>query len=1279
VSRVARALEQGIENDLRPALQDAGKAVENAVRSVAHGAEGVASRTEATESEVLGKITAVGGKETDAAVTSAERGAAGAGRGASDSAAADPLRDGDPAGESVPADGRTTTKDPVDLVTGEVFLRQGDVALPGLLSLLLERVHLSNYRKGRWFGRSWASTFDQRVEIDEDGIHYAAPDGVVLHYPVPTQPGQRVLPALGARWPLAWDRQTDTVLVEQPELARTLHFSPGPTPQTCRPLAAVSDRNNNRVTFVHDREGVPTDVYHSGGYHLAVDSVTTRAGTRIGALRLLDGAHGSPGTVVVSFGYDGHCRLAETVNSSGLPLVFEYDDAERITEWVDRNGHRYTYHYDQTGRVVRTEGTDGYLNAAMAYDLVSRTTTLTDSLGHQSVYHWNELGQVVKVVDPLGGETLTELDLYGRLLSRTDPLGRTTRFVRDEHGDTVRVERPDGTAVEAEYGSLRLPTRVTGPDGALWRYAYDERGNLVSSTDPLGAVTAFEHDERGALGVATDALGHATRYEANLAGLPVTVIDPRGGVTRIGRDAFGNVSSLTDPTGLVTRIGWTAERNPAWREAPDGAREQWVYDPDGNLLEHRDANGGITAFEYGPFDKQTARTDPSGARYTFAYDTELRLVAVTNPAGLVWRYTYDGLDNLLAETDFNGRTLTYRYDAAGQLTERVNGAGEAVSFLRDELGRIAERCLGAAVERFSYDRAGRVLRAEGPGCVLEYTYDALSRMQVESVDGRSLVSEHDAIGQRIRRTTPTGAVSEWTFDAGGSTTALATAGGALTFQYDNAGRETTRYLGHGAALAQSYDAAGRLATQGIWAYDQSDDGSAVGRLAQQRSYTYRPDGYPVEVTDLLRGTRSYELDPLGRVAAVSALNWRETYAYDASGNLSRAATVADRDDPGADREFPGTLIRRAGRTIYEHDAQGRVTRRSRRTLSGQNRQWAYTWDAADRLVEVTTPDGAVWRYSYDPLGRRIAKRRVAEDGAVLEETRFTWDGSRLAEQVGVDAGGRATAISWDWEPGTFRAAAQTRRSWATDAPQAEIDTAFHAIVTDLVGTPTELVAADGRVAWHQSTDLWGNPVAAPDEEADCPLRFPGQYRDPETGLNYNFFRYYDPEFASYLSPDLLGLAPAPNQHAYVRNPLAWTDPLGLAPNETFYRGMSKGEYENQLKAKGGLWPLHGETFVTQDEAYIRQLAARHPGDYEMLVKFEMQPGTREALLAAGARDNPASQAVRDMGLDGLPVLGKGQADMVHIKAEKGYLNFGLRRKSVDIFNGRILDFGKTDW
>ena len=61
------------------------------------------------------------------------------------------------------------------------------------------------------------------------------------------------------------------------------------------------------------------------------------------------------------------------------------------------------------------------------------------------------------------------------------------------------------------------------------------------------------------------------------------------------------------------------------------------------------------------------------------------------------------------------------------------------------------------------------------------------------------------------------------------------------------------------------------------------------------------------------------------------------------------------------------------------------------------------------------------------------------------------------------------------------------------------------------------------------------------------MRFPGQYADDETGLHYNYQRYYDPVTGGYLSPDPLGLAPAPNPHAYVPNPTVLTDPLGLSP------------------------------------------------------------------------------------------------------------------------------------
>jgi RHS repeat-associated protein len=1142
---IVEVVEQDLAKPVLESIEKVGEAVPRHFGEIGGKLEQSAANHLENEAGLVTKIEGVGKGEAADGLGGTESeigGSDGAKPGGSVGGGSEPLGGGDAVQDGQVPGAQGASDDPVDLVSGQMFLPQQDLALPGVLPLLLERMHRSDYRRGRWFGQSWASTLDQRVEIDADGIHYAAPDGVVLHYQVPTQPGQQVLPSEGARWPLSWDRTGDTILIRQPESGRALHFPPGPTPEIARPLQAVADRNGNRITFVHDDEGVPTDVYHSGGYHVIVDSELTSAGTRISGLRLTDPA-GGPATALVGFRYDPLGRLTDLLDSAGRPLIFEYDEEDRITGWIDRNAWRYGYEYDASGRVVRANGTGGYLAASFAYDLDARTTTVTDSLGHPTVHHWNERGQTVRVVDALDGERRTEQDRYNRLLSITDPLGRTTRSVRDEQGDPVRIERPDGTALQIIYNELRLPTTITGPDGAVWQHSYDERGNLLSTTGPDGATTTYEYDERGAMVAEIDALGQATRFEVNAAGLPVSITDALGSQTRLQRDAFGRTVAVTDPFGAVSSLGWTVEGRPAWRNLPDGARQEWTYDGEGNLVEYRDPVNGTASFEYGPFDKPVSRTDQSGAIYRFAYDTELRLVGVTNAAGLMWRYEYDAADNVVAETDFNGRTLRYRYDEARQLIERVNGAGQLVAYRRDPLGRVIEREVDGAVHRLAYSPQGDLMHAASPTSTLDYTRDAVGRVLAETVDGRTLINEYDAVGRRIRRTTPSGAVSQWTYGAAGLPATLATDAGALTFQHDAAGQEIVRYVGAGAAISQSFDAIGRLASQAVWAYDRSGAGQEPA-LLQQRTYTYRPDDYLVVLTDQLRGARRYELDPIGRVTSVQAATWSETYAYDALGNLAQATAPGDEECRG-NLEHTGTLVRRAGRVSYEHDGQGRLVRTTRRTLSGQTKQWQYTWDADDRLTQVTTPD-ATWRYIYDPLGRRIAKQCLDTDGAVAEEITFAWDGSRLAEQSSTTAQGQVTALSWDWEPEGYRAMTQTHRSWAATAPQPQIDAAFYAIVADQSGMPTELVAPDGRIAWHTTTDIWGARIAAPDAEVDCPLRFAGQYHDAETGLHYNYLRYYDSATGAYASPDPLGLGPAPNPHAYVTNPLALIDPLGLA-------------------------------------------------------------------------------------------------------------------------------------
>lgn len=1133
---------------VKDGAEDMAKAGEQAGKAIVEHFEGIGSELENAATRYRGaeeagergfkNLLEGGGQQAETTASEVGHASASAGSATAESSGAEVTEAGvESAGVS---SAETAGTDPVDVVSGQLLESTTDVALPGVLSLLLRRTYASGYKHGALMGPGWSSTVDIRLLVGDDGdVRFLGDDAQTLEYGVPAglRLGLPVYPANGPRWVLGQDRADGALTVTDPESGMTYRFA---AHGAVRPLTEITDRNRNSISFLRDSDGRPLAIEHSGGYRLATTLADTPTGPRLTGYVLLSSENASPadGPVrLVGFEYDQAGRLSRVLDAFDAAQCYEWNAQDRISAWIDASGYRYPYRYDDAGRVVETGEHGGIKHASISYDPAARITHVTDALGHTRAYHYDRFQQITKVVDPLGAEILLHKDRYGRLLAHVDPLGNQTTVDIDADGNPRVVHRADGSEISYVFDGAKRPVRMSLPGGSEWRYTYDSAGNPLTITDPTGAVTMLEYDEHGALSQVSEPDGARRRIENNAAGLPMSITGPDGAVTRVERDALGRVRSVTGPGGAIEEFSWSANGRLLFRRARDGSESRYAYDLCGNVVEAHGPGGTVT-FDYGPFNQLRARTGRDGSRYKFTHDAELRLTSVTGPTGLTWNYQFDAGGNLVEERDFNGRVMAYSHDSAGRLTGKTNGAGQQVTYTRDPLGRVTGYLAEQQSTIFEYDNAGNLVRAADPAGVLEYERDPLGRVLSEGYQGRTLARRFDATGRMISRETPAGQRSCWEYDTAGLPRALLAGEHEVTFTHDANGRETSRKLGPDTTLSQNYELSGRLETQSLTTSDQ---------VIVHRAYRYSPDGAPSEITDLLRGAVTYTTDQASRITAVNAANWSETYAYDELGNVAYAQHPTPREDSTVlgEREHSGTLVRRAGRTHFDYDAQGRLIGQSRRTLSGQMKRWSYTWNAHDQLTSVTAPDGTVWQYTYDPLGRRRAKARRGEDGAIIEQTVFTWDGSRLAEQEHHCPDGNVETLTWDWEPASHRAAAQRRtnstqqRSAGTTGPQpasavenqSEVDAEFWAIVTDQLGTPRELVTPDGRLSWTDHSTVWGNRVgpsdAAEQRAVDCPLRYPGQYYDTETGLHYNQFRYHNPATGSYLSPDPSGCCPGP--------------------------------------------------------------------------------------------------------------------------------------------------------
>ncbi|XXY48363.1 RHS repeat-associated core domain-containing protein [Sorangium sp. So ce269] len=1162
--------------------------------------------------------------------------------------------------------GGTHAGDPVDPITGRVYtVAVVDLALPGTIPLVIKRSYSSALvEENCGLGCGWTHSLAWQVEEGRRGLRVLEPHAALTELSRKLEPGGSARLPGGVLTRYAWGYALAVdglaYLFAEPRGSRWL-------------LSRIADVHDNHIELLYE-DGRLAQVIdsvgrvvrvrrHKDGHIAAFEVKNASAQGRWEARRRY--AFDARGDLIAAedatghahrFTYDEDHRLVRRDEPGGLVAEFRYKGGRCVETWCHRDGNDAL---DEEVPEILRDGSpaSGFLHAKIDHHDGAFTEVITSRAVRR--IDGNAFGKLDKMVWGGSGVHTLRYDDAAALLEYEDALGQVFRWERDAEGRLLAEIDPMGSRTHYEHDARGFVSTMVDALGGAARYERDARGDVTAVHDDAGFVVRFAYDSRGLLVGAALPNGGETRMEYDALANRVRVVEPDGAERRIRYDFLGRVTGFTDERGHETRYAYDACGRHCAVFGPGGAVTRHDFDADGNLAKITDADGRTTALRWGGFHVVTELVRPDGTKVLYRYDREQDLVRIVNEAGDEHRIQRDGEGRITGERTFDGREIHYRLDLQGRIT-RVQRGLATIDIEYDLLGRIVKRSTSDGREHvFDYDPLGRIERAASGDVECVYTYDRRGRVLTEVT----------------RRGGEVLAAFAWTYDAMGKVTGVRGPGGELSVQRDVMGRPVAMQIGgESEAVRFACDAGGHevarvLPGGGMIATEINAEGLVqrrrvlgpstaprvgpgeppwVGPLVTpetwRRTYAWSPAAMLRADEDLGGTTRAMLRDANGRVVEQRrAGEAAERFRFTAAGEMERHGerrTYA----PG------GRLTERAtAREIarYEYSERGDVVRKRVSELRGEGegeqaseRVWTYEWSADGRLMEARTAEGKVLSFAYDAFGRRTEKR-VARSGRVESVTRYAWRGDVLVHERNERArdDGEATAVD--------------ERSYVTlpesAMPLAQRDGAAGALryfVHRVNGFPEALVEGDGRVAAEITAELYGD---VPDEQAGLtPLRFPGQYADEETGLHYNWHRYYDPEAGVYLSPEPIGLEGGLKPYAYVDNyPVEWVDADGLARMEcTITRtdgsaitGASRGRRRSDLHpaVQAALPPSNArgqDASVQPQNCAEPQALSDHLEDWQSRTGLSCRPGDpgwRGNLRAAMGEIEPNGGIASSMG------------------------------------------------
>lgn len=822
--------------------------------------------------------------------------------------------------------------------------------------------------------------------------------------------------------------------------------------------------------------------------------------------------------------YDNVGNVAKIIAPDGSTIEYTYDDANRLTDITDKHGNTIHYELNAMGGITEQQikdpqGTLTMIRSTVRDELNRIKHSIGANVEEDIETNYDDNGNVDNSVDAYQRVTDNSFDALNRVTETQDTAGGTTISRYDQFGNVNEIQDPRGLITKYNYNALGDLKELDSPDTGSTIYTHDSAGNITSQTDARGITVSYSYD---ALNRLTDVTypdssenihyGYDSRLDANFGVGKLTSITDSSGTTSYYY--FGNGLVSEETRALNTGTGTTTytfgyQYNLADKLThityPSGMVVEYVRDDAGKITAvTANRDGQITTLannlQYLPFGPQTNLQFGNGYNQSNDYNLNYQLQSINTNSVLDLDYTFDHMGNI----DAIQNMLDSMYDQA-----------------------------------FTLDNLYRIDTAAGEYGVVDYDLDATGNRVAITEDGMQIGYTVDPNSNRI------------------------TAMGDITFGYDATGNTTSKATPE-ANWIYGYNQNGRLTSV-------EKDGQTVAQ------YSYNALGQRTQKTTE-QGTTTQLFNSSAQLLVESTQELSKEYIY--LGGQVLANYTAEIQQPTPPGACPGTTV-----TNSQHEAAGRAYTTSEITGqtcfgtfcwggtttttwfvqgSGENLGTSGTtsttlyengsnnWQTTDPGTCVPTgPCQSITGTNQQHTDNSRAYTSTEMVGQTCwgtwcyggtEQTVYKAQGSN--DDLGADANTQNTLYQ---DPnGSFFLIDPETCPLELEDPNYVGFAYFH---NDHLGTPRVVTDANGDEMWKGDYNPFGKvkETLAEGISYQQDIRFPGQVSDRETGLYYNYHRYYDFNLGRYVTSDPIGLGGGINTYAYVSgNPVMLIDPNGLS-------------------------------------------------------------------------------------------------------------------------------------